>query len=74
MRRGSAIENVRQRYLITTFAYGCGLGATQSCDGNPKCRGQFTHSAVFDSASSTDRSSKVKRFGEYPAQISTEVG
>jgi TnpA family transposase len=27
---GSAIENVRERYLITTFAYGCGLGATQA--------------------------------------------
>lgn len=27
---GSAIENVRDRYLITTFAYGCGLGATQA--------------------------------------------
>jgi len=27
---GSAIENVRNRYLITTFAYGCGLGATQT--------------------------------------------
>jgi TnpA family transposase len=27
---GSAIENIRERYLITTFAYGCGLGATQA--------------------------------------------
>jgi len=27
---GSAIENVRDRYLIATFAYGCGLGATQT--------------------------------------------
>jgi TnpA family transposase len=27
---GSAIEDVRERYLIATFAYGCGLGATQA--------------------------------------------
>jgi TnpA family transposase len=27
---GSAIENVHDRYLITTFAYGCGLGPTQA--------------------------------------------
>ena len=27
---GSAIENVRDRYLMTTFAYGCGLGPMQT--------------------------------------------
>ena len=29
-RMGSGIANLRERYLITTFAYGCGLGATQA--------------------------------------------
>ena len=28
--RGSAIGNIRERYLMTTFAYGCGLGPTQA--------------------------------------------
>ena len=27
---GSAIKDLRERYLITTFAYGCGLGTTQA--------------------------------------------
>jgi len=26
----SGIANLRERYLITTFAYGCGLGGTQA--------------------------------------------
>ena len=29
-RMTSGIANLRERYLITTFAYGCGLGATQA--------------------------------------------
>ena len=29
-RLGSAIKNVLDRYVITTFAYGCGLGPTQA--------------------------------------------
>jgi TnpA family transposase len=29
-RMSSGIANLRERYLITTFAYGCGLGATQA--------------------------------------------
>ena len=29
-RMSSGITNLRERYLITTFAYGCGLGATQA--------------------------------------------
>jgi len=29
-RMSSGIANLRERYLITTFTYGCGLGATQA--------------------------------------------
>ena len=39
-RMSSGIANLRERYLITTFAYGCGLGATQAARhfGGAYCR------------------------------------
>jgi TnpA family transposase len=47
-RLGSGIKNPLDRYLITTFAYGCGLGATQAAR-------HFSHAVDSEDLSFVDR-------------------